>query len=61
LKCPECGFEMKEENKHIKLEHNFGGSKKTMDAKTKLARVWHCPSCNKYFGAVLKLAEVILA
>lgn len=61
MKCPICKAEMQEENKRIKLEHPFAQNIKTRQNKGKIARVWHCLSCNKYFGAILKLAEVALA
>jgi transcriptional regulator NrdR family protein len=52
---------MQEENKRIKLEHPFSESHRTMMDKATIKRVWHCASCKKYYGAVLKLAEVALA
>ena len=61
MECPDCGSEMEEQYKRIKVEHPFATAKGTFSRRTAMKRVWYCGNCDKHFAATLKLSPVTIA
>jgi len=58
MKCPECGVEMVEEYRRIKVKPVVGTSPSTLRQKTKMKRTWKCHECGRRYALLMRVVEV---